>query len=181
MSMTSDHNTTPATHDASIRSGSPADAEAMAEIYNHYILNTVVSFEEESLAPHEMRQRIQQRLDGGFPLLVIEVPQQDKLLGFAYASPWNYRSAYRYTAEISIYLAPGASGLGLGTRLYDRLFKALGDTDIKTVIAGITLPNDASVALHERYGLRQSGIFHHVGFKFGQWLDVGYWQRNLNE
>ncbi len=105
--------------------------------------------------------------------------EDGRVAGYAYASRWNLRSAYRHTVECTAYLAPDATGRGLGTRLYEELFARLRSLDVHAVIAVIALPNPASVALHERFGLRQAGLFREVGRKFGAWVDVGYWQATL--
>ena len=98
--------------------------------------------------------------------------------GYAYAAPWRARAAYRHSVETSIYLAPGAGGRGLGARLYRALFAAL-PSHVHAAIGGVSLPNPASVALHERLGFRKVAHFREVGRKFGRWIDVGYWQRLL--
>jgi phosphinothricin acetyltransferase len=160
-----------------IRSASSSDADAIAQIYNHYILNAIATFEEEAIAPSVMAERMAEVQKSGLPWLVLE--QEGQVLGYAYASKWKDRSAYRFAAVCSVYLAPGQAGQGYGTQLYEPLFAALRAGGFHTVIAIITLPNPASVALHERFGLRKVAHFTEVGFKFGRWIDVGYWQRLL--
>jgi len=98
------------------------------------------------------------------------------VLGYAYASKWKSRCAYRYAVESSIYLAPDATGRGLGTRLYVALIDALRAKSVHTIIGGIALPNPASVALSEKLGFRKIGQFEQVGWKFEKWIDVGYWE-----
>ncbi len=162
-----------------IRPVRSTDAEALAEIYNHYVLNTVVSFEELPVAAQEMAARIDRIEAAGWPWLVAE-SEQGAPAGYAYAGPWNVRCAYQHTVELTIYLAPGSTGAGLGARLYGRLFEALRDTPAHTAIGAIALPNPASVALHEKCGMTRVGQFSEVGFKFGRWIDVGYWQVALD-
>lgn len=161
-----------------IRPASQADANAITDIYNHYISNTVVTFEETPLAAVEMAGRLQAVQSASLPWLVGETQTggQHTVLGYAYATPWKTRSAYRYSVESSVYLAPGAAGKGFGTALYRALLEELKGTSVHSVMGGIALPNAASVALHERLGFRKIAHLQEVGYKSGQWLDVGYWQ-----
>lgn len=161
-----------------IRPVRAADIAAIADIYNHYITHTTVSYEEKCLNHSDMAARLNHVLEAGFPWLVAEVEGQ--VAGYCYAYRWHTRSAYRHTAEITVYLDPAFTGQGLGTALYQALFAALGHMHIRFVIGGISLPNPASVALHTRMGMRKVAHFEQVGFKFGQWLDVGYWQGELD-
>jgi L-amino acid N-acyltransferase YncA len=160
-----------------IRSATADDAEAVAEIYNHYITKTVVSFEEQPLSASEVSQRMQGVWGAALPWLVAEVDGQ--VAGYAYANKWNGRCAYKLSTEITVYLAPPHGGRGLGSRLYERLFAILREQGMHAVIAGIALPNEASVALHEKFGLEKVAHFKEVGHKFDRWIDVGYWQRIL--
>jgi phosphinothricin acetyltransferase len=160
-----------------IRPASPADADAIARIYNHYISTTIVTFEESPLAAGEIADRIGKVASACLPWIVLE--QAGQVAGYAYASKWQGRSAYRFSVESTVYLAPAATGQGLGTELYERLISILGEGQAHVVIGGIALPNAASVALHEKLGFEKVAHFKEVGFKFGQWIDVGYWQRPL--
>jgi len=160
--------------DTSIRAALATDADAIATIYNHYILNSVATFEEQAIAPEQIQQRQSEIQSHALPWLLLE--QDGQLKGYCYASPWNKRASYRDSVETTIYLSPQAVGLGLGHRLYHALFSMLRDQNKHVAIAGITLPNDASVALHEKMGMKKVAHFEQVGNKFGQWLDVGYWQ-----
>jgi len=162
-----------------IRSVNGGDAAALARIYNHYVLNTTVSFEEQPVSADDLRERIAEVTDAGLPWLVIEPDGQPA--GYAYASKWKGRCAYRYSVEVSVYLDPGAARQGLGSRLYDALFAALRERGVHVAIGGIAQPNPASVALHEKFGMQKVAHFKEVGFKFGQWLDVGYWQIVLSD
>ena len=112
------------------------------------------------------------------PWLVAE-DDSGKVIGYAYASKWRERFAYRFSAEVTAYLSPNYLGNGVGTQLYEALFSELKLRSIHSVIGGITLPNQASVALHEKFGLEKAAHFKEVGYKFNQWLDVGYWQGTL--
>ncbi len=157
-----------------IRSAKAADAGAVAAIYNHYVTDTVVTFEEEPLSADDMATRLAEVEAAGLPWLVAE--EQGQLIGYAYAGEWKGRCAYRYSVEVSVYLSPRATGQGCGTRLYRELFARLAAQSMHVVIGGITLPNPASIALHEKFGMEQVAHFREVGFKAGRWLDVGYWQ-----
>jgi L-amino acid N-acyltransferase YncA len=165
--------------DAAIRTATVADAAAVAAVYNHYVRETVVTFEEQEVAETEIARRIADVQSASLPWLVVEEQSPPRVVGYAYASRFHARSAYRFSAEITVYLDSAATGRGLGSRLYDVLFPLLVARGIHTVIAAIALPNAASVALHERRGLEKTGQFREVGFKLGRWVDVGYWQRVL--
>lgn len=160
----------------SIRPAAASDAEQIAAIYNHYVVNTVVTFEEEPVSDAEMRRRMDEVSASSLPWLVAE--SDDRLVGYAYATKWKARSAYRFSVETTVYLADGLGKLGLGSGLYEELFSRLDAKGIHAVIGGIALPNDASIALHEKFGMRKVAHFSEVGFKFGRWVDVGYWQRH---
>ena len=156
-----------------IRSATAADAQAICSIYNHFILQSTVTFEETAIAPDDMAARIAAG-SGRLPFLLAEL--DGAVAGYAYAVPWKTRSAYRHTVESSVYVAPGFAGMGLGSRLYQALLQDLRERDVHAVLAGIALPNSASVGLHEAFGFAKVGQMREVGRKFGQWLDVGYWQ-----
>lgn len=165
-----------------IRAATSADAVRLAQIYNHYIANTVITFEEVQLSPMEMSARLQSIASLGLPWLVVE---EDSIVqGFAYATNWKTRQAYRHSVEITAYLAPDAGSRGLGTQLYRGLFKCLKEGDIPhkphAVIACVAMPNDKSVALHKKFGMVEVARFPEVGFKFDRWVDVSYWQVNLD-
>lgn len=163
--------------ETTVRPATAADAAAIAAIYNHYIRETVITFEEEPVAEAEMARRIADVQAGALPWLVAD--EAGAVQGYAYASPWRARSAYRFSVEVTIYLASSALRRGLGTRLYDALFAELRTRHMHVAIGCIALPNETSVALHEKFGMRQVGHFPEVGFKFGRWIDVGYWQRTF--
>ena len=162
-----------------IRPATTADAKDIVEIYNHYIKNTVITFEEECITDSEMACRINKVTDANLPWLVIT--HDDEILGYAYATPWKERSAYRNSVETTVYLAPSSHRKGLGSQIYQALLTELTDHKIHTAIGGITLPNPASIALHEKLGMAKVAHFEQVGRKFDQWLDVGYWQLVLND
>ncbi len=158
-----------------IRSATLADTAGIVEIYNHYITQTVVTFEEESVTDVEIARRLELVWSASFPWLVAE--EHGHVVGYAYANRWNIRTGYRFTAEVTVYLAPAHVGRGVGSKLYGRLFSILQSHGIRGVIGGIALPNEASVALHEKFSLRKVAHFQAVGVKFDRWIDVGYWQR----
>ena len=156
---------------------SVSDAAEIAPIYNHYIAETCITFETEPVTVEVMAQRIRETLDLPLPWLVAE--EGGKICGYAYASKWKGRCAYRYSVEATIYLDPGSTGRGLGIELYTALIDAIKAAAMRSVIGGIALPNDASIRLHERLGFEKVGHFEKVGFKHEQWVDVGYWQLQL--
>jgi len=156
-----------------IRSVHPDEAPSIAEIYNHYILNSPATFEEEALAPEEMRRRIVETAKT-YPWLVCE--EDGKLLGYSYGRKWRERAAYRHSVEVTVYLHPSSVGKGRGTALFAALLTELRTRRFHSVIGGVALPNPASIALLEKFGLRQVAHFKEVGYKFGRWIDVGYWQ-----
>lgn len=160
-----------------IRSATPEDADRICAIYNHYIAHTVITFEEEPLTKQQMAARIEELLATPLPWLVIE--QEANVCGYAYAGKWRTRSAYRFSVETSIYLAPHMVQRGLGRSLYEALLQELPALGIHAVIGGIALPNDASVTLHEKLGFKKVAHLEEVGFKLGRWVDVGYWQKTL--
>lgn len=156
-----------------IREARREDAAAIVEIYNHFILHTVVTFEEEAITAEEMAGRMAE-VRAKFPWLVVEV--DGRVLGYAYASAWKSRCAYRHSVESTIYLHPEATGQGHGFPLYSELLDRLRELGLHAVIGGIALPNPGSVALHEKCGFRKVGEFVEVGYKFGGWINVGYWE-----
>jgi L-amino acid N-acyltransferase YncA len=162
---------------ARLRSAMPDDAEAITAIYNHFIETTVITFEEDVVDAVELRRRITDIQSAGLPWLVVE--ENGAVVGYAYAAPWRSRSAYRFSVETTVYLRPGSAGRGFGKTIYTELLKQLKACGMHLAIGGITLPNAASVALHESCGYQKVAHFREVGFKFGKWLDVGYWQIRL--
>lgn len=165
-----------ATH---LRTASAADAAALCAIYNPYVASTTISFEEHPVAEQDMAQRIADAGAAGLPWLVLEA--DGRLVGYAYASKWRVRPAYRHSVETSIYLDQAWAGRGYGRLLYEALLDALRTLELHLVIGGIALPNAASIRLHEALGFRKVAHFSEVGLKFGRWVDVGYWERRLGE
>ena len=155
-----------------------SDAPEIIGIYNYYVNGTAISFEEQPVSINEMENRIRE-ITAKYPWLVAE--EDEGILGFAYANKYRERSAYRYTAEITIYLKNGETGKGLGTQLMSRLIDETRICGFHALISGITLPNERSVAIHEKFGFEKIAHFKEVGFKFNQWLDVGYWELVLKK
>jgi len=156
-----------------IRQVTPADAAAIAEIYNHYVTQTAVTFEVELTSSAEMLVRIEETTSS-LPWLVFEL--EGSLIGYAFASPWKSRCAYRYSVESTIYFRPEATGQGCGTPLYRQLIKEVEQLGFHSMIGGIALPNPSSERLHEKLGFQKIAHFKEVGWKFERWIDVGYWQ-----
>ncbi|WP_457675303.1 N-acetyltransferase family protein [Thiolapillus sp.] len=162
-----------------VRDVEPDDAAALCAIYNHYIEHTIVTFEEQPLHQETFARRILETT-ARYPWLVLE--EEGNLLGYAYASEWKSRSAFRYTVESSIYLHPEAPRRrGYGRRLYEGLLTLLAREGYHQVIAAITQPNDASMALHQALGFVKAGCFHEVGYKFHRWIDVAYLELRLEK
>ncbi|MES2676209.1 MAG: N-acetyltransferase family protein [Pseudomonadota bacterium] len=157
-----------------IRSCESRDVEKICGIYNYYINNTVITFEETPLTMSEMANRIQ-TYTKLYPWLVCEV--EGKIVGYAYASKWKERSAYKNTAEITVYLENGLSRKGYGKALYSALLELLQQANCHVVLGCIAIPNEASERLHEYFGFKKVAHFSEVGRKFEQWVDVGYWQK----
>jgi L-amino acid N-acyltransferase YncA len=149
------------------------DAAAICAIYNHYIAHTSITFEQDPVDPAQMRQRIAE-VTRNYPWLVAMLDQH--LIGYAYATRWRSRAAYDHTAESTIYLAADGVGRGLGLPLYQALVQDLSGRGLHAVIGCIALPNAGSIYLHEKCGFEKVGHFPQVGKKFGQWIDVGFWQ-----
>jgi L-amino acid N-acyltransferase YncA len=157
-----------------VRPAQSADSDAIAGIYNHYVRNTVITFEEEPVSASEMAARIAGIQATPLPWVVAEL--ESVVVGYAYASKWKARSAYRFSVETTIYLEHGREGRGFGTQLYSALLADLRARGLRVAIGGAALPNEASVALHEGLGFEHVATFRQVGFKQGRWVDVAYWQ-----
>jgi len=154
------------------------DAADLAVIYNYYVQNTVITFEEKIVSPADFAERIQASMDQKATWLVLE--DNGSVVGYAYSSLWKSRSAYRYTHEVTVYLDYKHTGKGYGSHLLQALIEQLKKSPINNIIAIIALPNEASVAIHEKLGMEKVAHFSKVGYKFSQWIDVGYWQLPLS-
>lgn len=162
-----------------IRDATEPDIPDMREIYNHYVANSTVTFDEDPLTLAEMRTRFRNVQKLGYPWLVAESPN-GVVLGYAYVTPWRPKAAYRFTVENSIYLGPASTGKGLGSALMTQLLaraKAAGVKEIVAVIADRGA--EPSIAIHERFGFTQIGHMGRVGFKFGRWLGTVLMQKSL--
>ena len=160
-----------------VRAAVPADAQAIADIYNHYVTNTTVTFEESPVSAQGITSRMAEVATARLPWLIVEA--DGRVAGYAYASRWKSRCAYRFSSEITAYVDQMLNSRGLGSALYRQLFAALRERGIHAVLAGIALPNPASIAFHEKFGLEKVAHMREVGYKFGRWIDVGYWHRLL--
>ena len=161
---------------AHIRFAGPTDAAGILAIYGPYCESTSVSFEVVAPTIEQIQERIS-RITADYPWLVGEIDGQ--IAGYVYASRHHERAAYRWSVDVAVYVALGRQRRGVGRILYETLFSILRKQGHFKAFAGITLPNPASVGLHESLGFRPAAIYRGVGHKFGRWLDVGWWQRDL--
>ncbi|MGR0220276.1 N-acetyltransferase family protein [Agromyces sp. ZXT2-6] len=162
-----------------IRPARPADLPAVREIYNYYVANSMVTFDEDAMTLREWKQRFAMLQKLGMPFLVAESPS-GQILGYALVTPWKQKRAYRYTVEDSIYLGPAASGKGLGRALLGELIEASRAAGLKEILAVIADQGaEASIALHERFGFTEIGRMGRVGFKFDRWLGTVLLQKSL--
>jgi len=160
-----------------VRSAKLEDASQITDIYNYYILNTTVTFEKTPISSDTMKERIEQT-QVKYPWLVLE--EEGMIHGYAYATDWKPRGAYRHSVESTVYLRNGQSGKGYGSKLYRKLIEVLEQLNVHAVIGGIAQPNEGSIALHEKFGFQKVAHFKEVGFKFDKWVDVAYWQLILD-
>lgn len=149
------------------------DSAQIAAIYNFYIENTHYTFETAPVNSVEMQNRIE-TITESYPFFVAE--ENREILAYAYAAQYKSRCAYKSSAEITVYVKNKISGKGIGIKLYEKLFEELLKTDVHAIIAGIALPNEASIKLHEKFGMEKVAHFREVGYKFEKWIDVGYWE-----
>jgi L-amino acid N-acyltransferase YncA len=159
-----------------IRLATPEDAAAIAAVYGPYVASTVISFEVVPPDAAEMQKRVAAVL-ARLPWLVCE--RDRRVVGYAYASPHHVRAAYQWSVDTAVYVSAEHHGVGVGRELYGALFPLLLRLGYVNAYAGITLPNPKSVGLHESFGFEPLGVYRHVGFKFGQWHDVGWWSLPL--
>jgi phosphinothricin acetyltransferase len=162
-----------------IRDAEPRDIPHLREIYNHYVANSTVTFDEDALTLAEMRAKFRLVEKLGYPWLVAVSPG-GQVLGYAYVTPWKPKAAYRFTVENSIYLGPASTGRGLGAALMAELLERAKAAGVKEVVAVIADRGaEASIRLHERFGFTQIGHMGKVGFKFGRWLGTVLMQKSL--
>lgn len=160
-----------------VRPVAPGDAAALARIYNYYVAESIVTFEEAQVPTDDMQRRIAETAAAALPWLVAE--QGGEVRGYAYASGWKRRPGYRFSVEVTVYLDRSCARRGIGSRLYAHLLPVLHSAGFHLAIGGIALPNDGSVRLHEKFGFVKVAHFKEVGRKFDRWIDVGYWQLDL--
>jgi phosphinothricin acetyltransferase len=163
-----------------VRPGVKADLVALTAIYNHYVRETPITFDTAVFTPEERRPWLLSHPEDGPHLLKVAVAaDSQEILGYATSSPFRPKAAYATSVEVSVYLAPGAGGHGVGTLLYKALFEDLAHEDLHRAYAGIALPNEASARLHERFGFRHVGTYREVGRKFGRYWDVAWYEKEL--
>lgn len=156
-----------------IRNVNIQDAKQIVAIYNYYVLNSIVTFDQIPFSEQDFKERIE-TISSQYPFIVFE--EDHHILGYAYANMFRQKPAYKNTVETTIYLKNDVQGRHIGSQLYTELLKILKDQNYHAIIGGLTLPNDASVRLHEKLGFKQVAHFKEVGFKFNKWLDVGFWE-----
>lgn len=159
-----------------IRMAQLDDAPEIAAIYAPIVTGTTISFEEEPPDAGEMGRRIGKVMER-YPWLV--AVDDEGIAGYAYASEHRARAGYRYSVEVTVYVAERARGRGVGKQLYEQLFAECAAREFHRAFAGVALPNDASVALHAAAGFEPVGVYREIGYKFGQWIDVAWFQRGL--
>lgn len=170
----------PAPTRVAIRPATPDDAAAIAAIYRPYVERGTVSFETEAPDADAIARRM--AASGGlYPWLVATEGEGGAVLGYAYASAFRDRPAYRFTIETTVYLQTGTQGRGNGRQLYDALIDTVRAQGFTHAIGVIALPNDHSIRLHESVGFKRAGFFREAGYKDGRWIDVGYWHCDLND
>lgn len=155
------------------------DAQAILDIYNPYIRDTSITFELEPVDLAAMQARISRLLQNGYPYLVAEIAQE--VVGYCYVQPWRERAAYYRSVEISTYISPAHHNQHIGSKLVETILPLLIEKRFHLVIAGVTIPNPASIALWQKFNFQRVGSFTEVGYKFDRWLDVEYWELKLPE
>ncbi|MGW0571476.1 N-acetyltransferase family protein [Streptomyces tauricus] len=163
-----------------VRPGVATDLGTLTDIYNHYVRETPITFDTAVFTPEERRPwLLSHPEDGPHRLMVAVDADSQRILGYATSSAFRPKPAYETSVEVTVYLAPGAGGRGVGTLLYSALFDALKGEDIHRAYAGIVQPNEASVRLHERFGFRYLGTYREAGRKFGRYWDVARYEKDL--
>ncbi|MCL6294701.1 GNAT family N-acetyltransferase [Jejuia spongiicola] len=152
------------------------DIKVLLDIYNYYVLNTIVTFDIKALSLEIFTEKVNY-INAKYPFIVFE--ENGNILGYAYGSKWRPKPAYNHTVESTVYVKHGEHGKQIGSKLYAELLSLLKQENYHVVLGGLTLPNEASVKLHEKFGFKQVAHFKEVGKKFDKWLDVGFWQLNF--
>jgi phosphinothricin acetyltransferase len=165
--------------DVAVRDATPADLPAVAAIYTHYVLNTTITFNTQVRTPREWMDQYEAEVaDGPYDLLVATVGEQ--VSGFIETQPFRPKPAYGRSVELTVYVAPDATGTGVGGRLFTAMLERLDASDFHRAYSVIALPNDGSIAIHERFGFTHRGTLTEAGHKFGRWLDVAFYERDLD-
>ncbi|MET8980552.1 N-acetyltransferase family protein [Streptomyces sp. NPDC004539] len=163
-----------------VRPGIEGDLAALTELYNHYVHETPITFDTAVFTVEERRPwLLSHPEDGPYRLMVATDTDSQEILGYATSSPYRPKAAYSTSVEITVYVAPGVGGRGVGTLLYEALFEALAGEDVHRAYAGIVQPNEASTRLHERFGFQHVGTYREVGRKFGRYWDVAWYEKKL--
>ena len=153
------------------------DAKQLLDIYNYYVENSIITFDIEPLSLEGFTEKIM-GINEVYPFLIYE--EDEEILGYAYGSRWRPKPAYKYTVESTVYVKHGVHGKQIGTKLYIELLSLLKQQKFHLVLGALTLPNEASIKLHEKIGFKQVAHFSEVGLKFNTWHDVGFWQLKLD-
>jgi len=156
-----------------IRNVQIEDAQELLDIYNYYVVNTVITFDLEALSLDAFKEKIT-TVSTDYPFIVYE--ENSEILGYAYGSKFRPKPAYNNTVESTVYLKHGTQGKQIGSKLYNELLFLLKQKNVHVVLGVLTLPNEASVKLHEKFGFKEVAHLKEVGLKFGEWQDVGFWQ-----
>ena len=160
-----------------VRPATLDDLPALTDIYNYYVVNTTITFDLHPFTAEERRSWFDDHRSSGPHRLLVATDGHGRCVGYASTSRWRPKPAYDTTVEASVYCHPDAVGTGYGTALYAALFDSLEQEDVKTIVAGVSLPNPRSISLHERFGFRSVGLFHAVGRKFDRYWDVAWFER----
>lgn len=161
-----------------VRRARERDLAQIAELYNYYVINTPITFDLQPVQPDERKLWFDQFSDSGrYQLFVAE--EQGRVVGYADTHAFRAKAAYDRSVETTVYVAQDQRGRGIGTRLYETLFAAIAGQDLRLAIAGITLPNEGSEAIHKRFGFTLSGVMHEVGYKLDRYWDVAWYEKRL--
>jgi phosphinothricin acetyltransferase len=164
-----------------IRAARADDLRALTAIYNHYVRNTAITFDLRPFEPAERQAWFDEHAANGRYRLLVAEDSGGVCVGYASTSRWRPKAAYDTTVEASVYCDPAAVGRGYGTALYRALFDSLAAEDVHRIVAGVSLPNPASIRLHERFGFQQVGVFREVGRKFDRFWDVAWFERSFQD
>lgn len=162
-----------------IRDVKETDAQQIVSIYNYYIANSIITFDETPVDEKSMTKKITDISEKGYPFIVYEEEASGDIIGYAYVNNWRNHAAYRTTLEVTVYIMNGEIGKGIGSLLYKNLLERVRLLNVHSLISVLSLPNKESRALHEKFGFVSVGTFKEVGFKFGKFIDVEFWQLTL--